>query len=343
MGQFFTHPLCRYVVAGQLTRDYLILPDGSCRYDLPGGSALYACAGLALWDNQISILSRVSSDYPTRWLEQFAELGIDPSGIQIAEDEYSMIQFQAFSDWSGTCGLNPIHEFSRRNLTMPGSLLEWQKNRYLSDQDTNSNPAATFHISGIHSHHSDASNFLLLPMPGAEQEALLAEMNSSHFPFIGFFPASSWMQPLKVKEFSKICANVRTLFLTLDDLNAMYAIQKMKTWEMIEAISEYCKESVVIYNQFSGGYLYCKETRKKFCIPAYPFTRRVNPVGSQFAFCGGYAAGRRNAYDPLEAYCYGEVSSSTAMEALGGFSALTALRELLPERLRLVSSLVKQC
>ena len=39
-------PLPRFLIAGRLTRDYIILPSGKTLLDVPGGNALYAGVGL---------------------------------------------------------------------------------------------------------------------------------------------------------------------------------------------------------------------------------------------------------------------------------------------------------
>jgi hypothetical protein len=40
----------RYLFAGQLNRDYVILPSGDTLLDVPGGNALYAAIGLTVWE-----------------------------------------------------------------------------------------------------------------------------------------------------------------------------------------------------------------------------------------------------------------------------------------------------
>ena len=55
-----TTPL-RFVIAGQLTRDYALLPNGKAQVDVPGGNLLYAAAGFGVWEqpNLAGLLARV--------------------------------------------------------------------------------------------------------------------------------------------------------------------------------------------------------------------------------------------------------------------------------------------
>ena len=45
-----TRPYPRNILAGQLRRDFVVLPNGEIFLDVPGGNLLYAAAGLAIWE-----------------------------------------------------------------------------------------------------------------------------------------------------------------------------------------------------------------------------------------------------------------------------------------------------
>ena len=61
----------RFVIAGQLKRDFAIIPNGSARVDVPGGNLLYAASGLSVWQpaKLIGLVARVGEDYPREWLK----------------------------------------------------------------------------------------------------------------------------------------------------------------------------------------------------------------------------------------------------------------------------------
>ncbi len=73
----------RYLIAGQLSRDFIILPNGDLLLDIPGGNAIYAAVGLAIWepDPPPGVLARVGEDYPQAWLDKFQARGLDINGI----------------------------------------------------------------------------------------------------------------------------------------------------------------------------------------------------------------------------------------------------------------------
>jgi sugar/nucleoside kinase (ribokinase family) len=59
----------------------------------------------------------------------------------------------------------------------------------------------------------------------------------------------------------------------------------------------------------------------------------VDPTGAGDAFCGGFLAGYRRTYDPLEAVLFGNISASLVVEGTGPFYALDALPGLAQARL----------
>jgi sugar/nucleoside kinase (ribokinase family) len=112
-------------------------------------------------------------------------------------------------------------------------------------------------------------------------------------------------------------------------------------WDMMEELSQCCSEAVVVLDGFSGGYLFSKQPKKRYCFPTYPFSRKVNPLGCDEAFCGGYTAGQRQTYDPVDSIGYGCVSTSILLECTNPLTALKVLPELKLARLQAMRKLIK--
>src|SRR5260221_491309 len=74
----------RVVVAGNLTLDDTVAPDGA--FDAaPGGDALYASIGVRAWGLTPVLLTLVGTDYPAAYLAQVAAAGVDVSHIRRTE------------------------------------------------------------------------------------------------------------------------------------------------------------------------------------------------------------------------------------------------------------------
>jgi hypothetical protein len=83
-----------YVIAGRLRRDYLLPAGGRPLLDVPGGSLLYAAAGLTAWNDALGLLARAGEDYPHEWLQGFKKRGWDTRGIRILTEPLDLRFFQ---------------------------------------------------------------------------------------------------------------------------------------------------------------------------------------------------------------------------------------------------------
>jgi sugar/nucleoside kinase (ribokinase family) len=59
----------------------------------------------------------------------------------------------------------------------------------------------------------------------------------------------------------------------------------------------------------------------------------LDPTGAGDSYCGGFLAGYKETYDPLQAALYGSISASLTTEGSGVFYALDALPGLARGRL----------
>src|SRR4026208_2606987 len=97
-----------FLVFGQLTREYLLPPDGSPRLDVAGGSLLYAAAGLRGWEAEIGLVGLVGNDSPREWLNHCMARGFDTSGIRIVAKNIDVREFIAYSESFEANRVNPV-------------------------------------------------------------------------------------------------------------------------------------------------------------------------------------------------------------------------------------------
>src|SRR6266496_2205321 len=115
-----------FLVFGQLTREYLLPPTEQPRLDVPGGSLLYAAAGLRVWESSIGLIARVGDDYPREWVNQLMERGFDTRGIKVLPVDLDVREFIVYSEALEVSRINPVTHFARREMTFPKSLLGYQ-------------------------------------------------------------------------------------------------------------------------------------------------------------------------------------------------------------------------
>jgi sugar/nucleoside kinase (ribokinase family) len=110
---------------------------------------------------------------------------------------------------------------------------------------------------------------------------------------------------------------------------------------MAEALGEYGCEFIIIKCGKRGQLLYDAPGKHRWEIPAYS-SRLADPTGAGDAFCGGFLAGYRRSYDPLEAVLHGNISASLKVEGSGAFYPMDVMAGLAPARLEVLRELVRK-
>src|SRR5512133_2665121 len=101
-----TFPI-RFVIAGQLRRDYRLPPGGAPVLDVPGGSLYYATAGLTIWENGIGMVGRTSADYPVDWINRLNQYHLDTRGIHTVTEPADMRFFCTYDANGAVQSANP--------------------------------------------------------------------------------------------------------------------------------------------------------------------------------------------------------------------------------------------
>src|SRR5436305_15236336 len=71
----------RVIVAGNLTIDDVVLPDGTTQMANVGGNSLYTALGVRLWQPSVGIVTRCGEDFPHDLPTMLNALGIAAEGV----------------------------------------------------------------------------------------------------------------------------------------------------------------------------------------------------------------------------------------------------------------------
>jgi sugar/nucleoside kinase (ribokinase family) len=335
-----TTPLLRFVIAGQLRRDYILLPEGKHYLDQPGGNALYTAAGLAVWETGCGLISRVGEDYPDEWLEKIARKGFDRRGIHVLPESIDLRSFVAYPDLETANFDNPISHFARLGLPFPKSLLGYtvQPNQFDS---RNIPKPLTIRHNDFPSDYLDATAAHLCPLDYLSHTLLPQLLRQGHISTITLDPSAGYMNPTFLDDLPVILGGITAFLPSEQKVRSLFEGKTEDLWEMAEALSNYGCEIIVIKRGMQGQYVYEHTTRSRWIIPSYS-ARVFDPTGAGSAFCGGFLAGYRNSYDPLEAALYGNIASSLVIEGSGPFYALDTLPGLANARLGSLRNMVRK-
>jgi sugar/nucleoside kinase (ribokinase family) len=326
----------QFLVFGQLTREYLLPPDGPPRLDVAGGSLLYAAAGLRVWESEIGLVGRVGNDYPREWLNHCIARGFDTSGIRIVSKNMDVREFIAYNESFEPNRVNPVSHFARRDMIFPKSLLGYQP----PDDKKKPDRESVLIVTDIPNDYLTARAALLCPMDLVTQTQLIAGMKRGSVHTFVLDPGFVTMTRTARRELPALLNGVTAFLPSQEELYNLFWGETYDLWKMAEKVSMYGCEYVVIKCGSRGQLLYDANNKRKWEIPAYP-ARLADPTGAGDAFCGGFLAGYCKNYDPLEGVLCGNVSASLKLEGSGAFYPLDVLPGLAEARLGALRNMVR--
>jgi sugar/nucleoside kinase (ribokinase family) len=335
-----TGSLLSFIIAGQLRRNYILPPGQKPCLDVPGGSLLYTAAGLGVWDKGIGLIGRVGEDYPQEWVEQLSRRGFDRRGIHVLPESLDLRYFAAYPDPVTRLNDNPVAQFASRGLPFPKALLDYTPTPQPLDSRIHMT-SISIRVSDIPADYLDATAAHICPIDFLTHSLLPPTFRQGHIQTITLDPSPGYMNPVFWDDIPAIVTGL-TAFLTSEEkLRNLFQGRSEDLWEMAETIAGYGCEIVVIKRGQAGQLLYSHADRSRWNVPAYPGTI-ADPTGAGDAFCGGFLAGYRRKYDPLQAVLYGNISASLVMEGGEAFFALDALPGLAEARLQALQSMVRK-
>jgi hypothetical protein len=332
----------RYIFAGLLQRDFVILPSGKTLLDVPGGNVLYAAVGLVIWeaDPPPGIIARVGEDYPQAWLEVIAEREIDTRGVHILPDVVDLRNFYAYTGRETRSTQDPVTHFARIGAPFPRALLGYRSSTSTLDSRIQQSPTS-LRQGDIPSAYLDATAAHLCPMDYLTHSLLPAILRRAALSTVTLDPSPGYMNPTFWGDVPAIITGLTAFLPSEEDLRFLFQGRSEDLWEMVEAVASFGCEIVVVKCGERGQLLYEVPSHNRWEIPAYA-SRVMDPSGAGNAFCGGFLAGYRHSYDPLEAVLYGNISASLVVEGIGPFYALDALPGLAQARLEAVRQMVRK-
>jgi sugar/nucleoside kinase (ribokinase family) len=332
----------RYIIAGQLRRDYVILPSGKALLDVPGGNLIYAAAGLSLWEPEPppALVARVGEDYPQDWINDFEQHGFDVRGIRVLPEAIDLRSFYAYTDRNVRLMDDPVAHFSRLGLTFPNALLGYRPPNPALDSRTQLK-STSIRQGDITADYLDATAAHLCPVDYLTHTLLPAVLRQAGFTTITLDPSPGYMNPTYWDDIPALITGLTAFIAAEEEMRSLFHGRSANLWEMAETLAKYGCEFIIIKRGEGGQLLYDSATHSRWEIPAY--AARVNdPTGAGDAFCGGFLAGYRRTYDPVQAVLHGNISASITVEGYGVFYALDALPGLAQARLDALSQTVRK-
>jgi cytidine kinase len=322
-----------FVIAGQLKRDFALVPSGKALVDVPGGNIIYAATGFGVWQpaNMVGLVARVGEDYPREWLNEIHQRGYDIRGIRVLPEAIDLRSFYVYTDEYTRLTEDPATHFTRLQQPFPKALLNYMQVERNYDSRSHLTPTS-LRQSDIPADYLDAVAAHLCPIDYLTHTLLPAVLRQNGFSTVTLDPSAGTMSPTFWDDIPAMVTGLTAFIPNEEELRRLFHGRSTDLWQMMETIADYGCEIVVVKRGERGQYLYNRASRARWEIPAYP-ARLVDPTGAGDSFCGGFLAGYRQTYDPVQAALHGSVSASLTVEGSGIFFALDCLPGLAQARL----------
>jgi sugar/nucleoside kinase (ribokinase family) len=248
--------------------------------------------------------------------------------------------FVAFSDRVTRSGEDPVVHFARLGLAFPRALLGYRSSKDQLDSRTRLQPTS-LRQGDILPDFLEANAAHLCPLDYLTHSVLPAILRQRQFTTVTLDPSAGYMNPTFFDDVPALLTGLTAFLPAEEEVRSLFQGHSPDLWEIAEALGAYGCDIIVIKRGESGQILYDAASRTRWEVPPYP-ARLVNPIGAGDAFCGGFLAGYRRTYDPLQAVLFGNVSASLVVEGNDPAYALDALPGLPEARLEALQQFVRK-
>ena len=329
-----------FVIVGRIAREFILPSAGQPLLDHPGGHLLYAAGGLMVWEKEIGLLTRVGEDYPRAWLKELEARDMDIQGVHILPQSIDLRSFMAYDEKFAVTHSNPVLQFARRELPFPKSLLGYQSPPEIQEDAKKPDPLAPLPVE-IPRDYFEAGAVHLCPLDFMSHNQLAQVFKAASVNTVTLDPSPGYMSPPFYKELRVVLSGLTAFLPSEEELRALFWGETHDLWEMAAALGDYGCEIIVVKCGVRGQMVYDVKGKHKWEVPAYS-ARMADPTGAGDVFCGGFLAGYKKTYDPLQAALYGNVSASLKIEGSGAFYPLDVLPGLAEARLNALKDFVRE-
>jgi ribokinase len=324
-------PLPSYVIAGCLTTDSIVTATNEQIRRTCGGNALYAAAGVHVWDQAVGLVARVGEDYPPSCLDALGA-ALDLSGVRrLAGPHPIHVTFAYRADGSRTRRLPP---------DVIAGLPEAWRSEFVDDTDDDERYlAATPTPDDVPSRWlAESVGFHVPSLLTASVERLVSAIRTAR-PTALITLDAPWFarRDLTLATDLSILASVDVVLPSEADLRALHP-----EGSLVDAARDLLARGApaVVVKVGAEGSIVVDADGTATAVPAAP-VEAVDPTGAGDAFCGGFLVGLRETGDLLDAAAYGTASASFAVEERSALPVFSVRREVAEARRELVRSRIR--
>ncbi len=322
----------KYVIVGGLSLDSVINADGVRMLDQFGGNAAYGCAGARIWaPGEVGMVARRGLDFPTAWLRQAEEAGIDTAGVTAIPKAHGLLGGLVYDDRGDRdnyVSRDDVAKISGRGNNADMSPLTLHEAQVDFGADASDIPAA----------YNDAVAVHLAPRYLNKQLSCARHYRERN-------PAARIiLDPMHFYMYLERSDELKTLFSLVDvflpseaEVHQMFG--PVAPEDGARYLADMGARVVVVKLGGEGCLVYDRGSGRGVRLPVYP-AALCDPTGAGDSFCGGFLVGLDETGDAVQAALYGTVSASFVVEGFGAEHTYAVTRAMATERLERLRSLL---
>ncbi|MCW6510609.1 carbohydrate kinase family protein [Lichenifustis flavocetrariae] len=266
---------------GNLSIDDLVFVDGTTQWAVPGGNAVYAALGMAVWGERPSVVAPFGPDYPIAKLEDRLDLSHCPQ-IPLT-----------LRDW----GL--YEEDGSRQFIFRSATRNWD----------DFSPRAMDVRVGIGAAH-------LAPLPWERHVDLVGALRAAGTTLLSIDLDDRKLAGVSLDAVARLMASVDLFLPSRQDGRAIFP--DLSPADTVRRLRDLSPDTPLIALKCGadGCVAHATGSRDLIELPAFPIAA-VDATGAGDTFCGGTLIGYARTRDPVQALLHGAVSASFCVESVG--------------------------
>lgn len=294
---------------GNFTIDDIVLHDGRCWIDQPGGNALYSALGAGIWHTDVGLIARVGNDLPVEYRRSLDSLDI--------EFVLTYVDSPNIHNWA---------------LYEPDGSRQFVLHRSSGEFDD-----MCIRGEEISAKHRRGRAYHVAPMPTPRQIELVRTLAGDPV-ILSLDPHEEFIYGYE-DELLDVLPLVDLFLPSREEARRLHGRDDPEA--AMREFAKYGPSVTAVKLGADGSLVYESAVSRLTYVPIYP-TDVADVTGAGDAYCGGFLAGYLSHGDAVRAACCGTVSASYIIEGIGALQATIPSSSDAKERLHYVQSRVKE-
>lgn len=282
---------------GNLSIDDLVFVDGTTQWAVPGGNAVYAALGMAIWGERPQVIAPFGPDYPAQKLEARLDMSTCPR-IPVTLRDWGLYEDDGSRQFVFRSTTREWDDFSPRPSDVRGPV-----------------PAAH-----------------LAPLPWERHVGLVAALREAGAKAISIDLDDRKLRSVPTEAVAELIRSVDLFMPSRQDGRAIFP--DASPADTVRRFRDMAPNTALIVLKCGadGSIAHAAGSRDLITLPAFPVAA-VDATGAGDSFCGGALVGYVRTQNPVQALLHGAVSASFCVETVGCAGLLNCTPEAAAARL----------